>query len=85
MNVTGLKCEPKQKDCEVWPEHAAALKIFLLCDQQWRVNEKFLGLDMVPVLQVAPLYTELTASLLQDIKVISTRATELLNQQQRNV
>ena len=80
MNVQGFEPKPKKKDCEVWPEHLNAVKIFLLCDKQWRTSgEAVLGIDLLAVMQVAPLYTEVTASLIEEIRVISDRAAELIN------
>ena len=61
------------------------LEVFLLCQDQWRVGgEKFIGIDLGVVLQVADAYAvDSKQQFLEDIQVVARRAAELLNKNRR--
>jgi hypothetical protein len=67
---------------EVWPEHEYALDTFIRCSSQWRAGSGgILGLDYNVVLKVMVLYdVPNPAAVLDEIRVIESRAVELLNQ-----
>jgi hypothetical protein len=82
MGVVLPDMEAPSSDCEVWPEHWAALDVFLLCQEQWvSVGEMFVGLDLDRVLQAARMCRiRDLRQLWEDVQVISQRAATLLNE-----
>jgi hypothetical protein len=83
LGVVGLPKNKKPKDFEVWPEHATALSIFLACDDQWISGSNgVIGLNMAVVIRVMEedVYNVRDkAQALEDIKIIATRARQLIN------
>jgi hypothetical protein len=71
----------KGQPYEVWPEHAHALDTFLRCASQWRTGSSgVVGLDYGVVLQVMMLYdVPNRPAVLDEIRLIESRAVELLN------
>ena len=68
-------------DCEVWPEHWPALKMFMIASDQWRIaGERYVGLDLNVLLQLLRLYNvKHKRQVVEDVQVIARRAVELLN------
>ena len=66
---------------EVWPEHVAAVTLFLQVQTQWRVGSTgFVGLDYGVVLQMMDLYAvDNRRQTLEDLQVMEGRARQLLN------
>ena len=87
MNVIGL---PEQhaavQDYDVWPEHEEVVAIFLSCCDQWRTGPNgVIGLDLNVAFQFCDLYNvKDRLQLMADLRIISARARELINSNQRN-
>ncbi len=67
----------------MWPENFNAVQLFIDCDTQWRgrADGGVIGLDFSAVLAVATLMEPSDPlGLLRDVKVIASRAAELLNE-----
>ena len=83
LNIQGYPepAPPPPCECLVWPEHEDAAQLFLRCDDQWRTSPSgYTGIDLNTVIQVARIYrVKNLPSVLEDLKVISVHAVELLN------
>ena len=68
---------------EVWPEHVAAVQMFLRCQTQWRTSPNgVIGLDYGVMLQLADLYNvEDRRQLLEDLQVMEAKALQLVRDQ----
>ena len=67
----------------MWPKNFNAVQVFLDCDTQWRgrADGGVIGLDFSTVLQVANLVApDDPLTLLRDVKIIASRAAELINE-----
>lgn len=65
---------------ELWPEHEAAVQMFLRCGTQWRSGPNgLIGLDYAIVLALMDLYAvpEKTRAL-EDLQVMEAHALELM-------
>ena len=65
----------------VWPEHHAAVSLFIMCQTQWRAGAMgLIGLDYGVVFQMMSLYdVEDKATALEDLQIMEARALEVLN------
>lgn len=70
----------KPSNCEVWPEHADAVLIFLKCSTQWRTGPNGLvGLDysvVLPLMDLCQVDDKLTV--LDDLQVMEHYALTLI-------
>lgn len=65
---------------ELWPEHDAAVQMFMRCGTQWRSGPNgLIGLDYNVVLSLMELYSvSMKAALLEDLQIMEARALELM-------
>ena len=71
----------------MWPEHEEVVAIWMFCCDQWRPgpNGQVIGLDLNVAFQFCDLYNvKDRLQLMADLRIISARARELLNSNQRN-
>ena len=79
ITIDGALTEPA--DFELWPEHVAAVDLFLRCGTQWRTTgEGVMGLDYGVLLQVGSLYQVADMPrVLEDVQVMELHARDKIN------
>jgi hypothetical protein len=78
-----MEAPPPPADYEVWEDHWDSLLMFLRCQTQWRVGGSgVVGLDYNVLLGFLPHYAvHDPARLIEDIRVMESRAVQLFNEQ----